>query len=292
MKYFYLIIAVLLMQFTPCIAQQFESDVWLAEMRMKEGYIYFGAAKNITNTVGYDNQPFFLNDTTILYTHMGEDKQADIFQYRIKRNTNEKFTNTTESEYSAKLLPSKAGISVVEVEKDSTQRIWSYDLQGKNGKVLVPQIDSVGYYTWINDTSFAAFILTEPSSLQLCYTNSPKTKVIANNIGRCMQVNTFGNLYFTMLENDSVRWLCRTESDGTLTKLIEFYKGVEDFVISKDNIIFCAKQGLIYFANSNYKFGWRMCGNFESVGVNNINRIALSPDNKKLAFVNIVEEKK
>jgi len=292
MKYFYLIFSLLFIQNSFCLAQQFESDVWMSEMRIKEGYIYFGAAKNITNTVGYDNQPFFLNDSTVLYTHMGEDQQADIYQHHIKRNTNVKFTNTKESEYSAKLLPSKAGISVVEVEKDSTQRIWSYDLQGKNGKVLVPQIDSVGYYTWLNDTSFAAFILTEPSSLQFCNTTNAKTKIIANHIGRCMQVNSFGNLYFTMLEKDSVRWLCRTESNSTYTKLIEFYKGVEDFVISKDNIIFCAKQGLIYYANSNYKFGWRMCGNFESVGVNNINRIALSPDNKKLAFVNVVEQNK
>ncbi len=274
-------------------AQHFiESDIWLADVRIKEGNIYFGAAKNVTNSIGYDSQPFFLNDSTLLYTHIGEDLQADIFQYHLNKKTNTKFTNTKESEYSAKLLPNKKGISVVEVEPDSAQRIWHFDLTGNNGKVYVPNIDSVGYYAWLNDTSFAAFILTEPPSLQICNTFNHKTKTIATNIGRCLQVSSFGNLYFTSLEKDSVRWLCRTENNGTITKLIEFYKGVEDFVISNNNLIFCCKDGMIYYSDNQFNLGWRLCGNFAAMGVNNINRLALSPDNKRIALVNLSEHKK
>jgi len=269
-----------------------ETDIWLADVRIKEGNIYFGAAKNVTNSKAYDNQPFFLNDSTLLYTHIGDDLQADIYQYQLQKKTNAKFTSTTESEYSAKLLPNKKGISVVEVEKDSTQRIWSFDLNGKNGKVLIPKIDSVGYYVWLSDTTFAAFILTEPSSLQIGSSTGFKTKTIAQNIGRCMQVNSFGNLYFTMLATDSVRWLCRTEQNGSITKLIEFYKGVEDFAISNNNIVFSAKEGTIYYSDHQFNLGWRVCGNFGAMGVNNINRLALSPDNKRMALVNMIESKK
>lgn len=273
-------------------AQHFiESDIWLADIRIKEGNIYFGAAKNATNTVGYDSQPFFLNDSTLLYTHIGEDLQADIYQYQLRKKITAKFTNTQLSEYSAKLLPNKKGISVVEVEQDSSQRIWAFDLSGKQGKLYIPNVDSVGYYAWLSDTSFAAFILTSPPSLQICNTINNKTKTIASNIGRCLQVSTTGNLYFTILEKDSVRWLCRTEKDGSITKLIEFYKDVEDFVLSNNNLIFCAKGALIYYTDMQFNLGWRLCGNFESTGITSINRLALSPDNKRIAMVNVKEAK-
>jgi hypothetical protein len=274
-------------------AQHFiESDIWIADVRMKEGNIYFGGAKNFTNSPGYDSQPFFMDDSTILYTHIDHDQQADIYQYHLRKKVNSKFTKSIASEYSAKLLPNKNGITVVAVEKDSTQRLWGFDLNGNNGRVLVPQIDSVGYYAWLNDTCFAAFILTEPSSLQICNTINNKTNTIATNIGRCLQVSSTGNLYFTRLEKDSVRWLCRLEGDGSITKLIEFYKGVEDFVLSQNNIVLCAKEGLIYYTDNKFNIGWRLCGNFTSYGLNNINRLALSPDNKKIALVNLVETKK
>lgn len=269
-----------------------ESDIWLADIRIKEGNIYFGAAKNITNSVGYDSQPFFFNDSTLLYTHIGEDQKAHIYQYKLLSKTNSKFTNTKESEYSAKLLPNKKGISVVAVEKDSTQRIWRFDLNGNEAQVAVASIDSVGYYAWLSDTSFAAFILTEPPSLQICNTITGQTKSIATHIGRCLQVSSEGNLYFTRLEKDSVRWLCRTEKNGSITNLIEFYKGVEDFVLSNNNLVFCAKDGMLYYSDQKYNLGWRLCGNFTASGVNNINRMALSPDNKRIALVNMFEQKK
>jgi hypothetical protein len=268
-------------------AQQFqESDIWLADIRIKPGSVYFGSIQNIINTKGYDNQPCFIDDTTLLYTHIGDDGQADIYSYHTLRKMITKFTQTKESEYSAKPTPWGETISVVEVEQDSTQRIWGFNKQGKNGKPLIPYLDSVGYYTWLNDTCVAAFILTSPPSLQLCSSIHPYTKTIAKNIGRCLQVSAEGDLHFTLLK-DSVTWLCKLERNGSTTPLIEFFEGVEDFVISHSNLIFCAKGGIIYYTDSNYQLGWRMCGNFESSGVKGIYRIALSNDQKKMALVNI-----
>jgi hypothetical protein len=293
MKFIPFIIFHLLFVINICFAQpSVNSEIWLADIRIKEASIYFGPAKNINSNKGYNSQPHFLNDSILLYTHIGQDLQADIYQYHLRIKNIGKFTDTKESEYSAKLMPSKKAISVVEVEKDSTQRIWSFDIYGKNGKVLVPQLDSVGYYTWLSDTSFAAFILTEPPSLQIGNIKSNKTTTIVKQLGRCIQTSSSGLLYFTMLEKDSARWLCRKEKNDSISKLIEFYKEVEDFVLSNNNIVFCAKGGIIYYSDENYNLGWRECGNFAVVGLNQINRLALSPDNKRMAIVNMIENKK
>jgi hypothetical protein len=276
-----------------CVAQpSVNSEIWLAEIKNNEGTIFFGTAKSINTIRGYNSQPHFLNDSILLYTHIGQDLQADIYQYHLAKKNHNKFTDTKESEYSAKLMPSKKAISVVEVEKDSTQRIWSFDINGKNGKLLVPKVDSVGYYTWLSDSSFAAFILTEPPSLQIGHIKTNKTNTIVQHVGRCMQTSAAGLLYFTMLEKDSTRWLCRQEQNGSISKLIEFYKGVEDFVLSTNKIVFCAKGGIIYYSDENYNLGWRACGNYASMGISNMNRLALSPNDKKIAIVNMIENKK
>jgi hypothetical protein len=49
---------------------------------------------------------------------------------------------------------------------------------------------------------------------------------------------------------------------------------------------------MIYYSDNQFNLGWRLCGNFGATGVNNINRLALSPDNKRIALVNISSEKK
>ena len=291
MKVIISLFSIILFAYTQVFSQiTMESEIYLADVRMKEGNIYFGAAKNVTNSKGYDNQPYFLNDSMMLYTHIGDDLQADIYSYYLKSKKHINFTKTSISEYSARLTPSKDAVCVVEVEQDSTQRIWAYDLNGRNGKVLIPYFDSVGYYAWLNDSCVAAFILTEPPSLQICSTKKTQVKTVAKNIGRCLQVSSNELLYFTMLENDSVRWLCSMEPNGKINKLIEFYKGVEDFVVSTQNIVFCAKGAMIYYSDQNYTLGWRLCGNFEAAGITHINRIALSPDNKKMALVDVIKQ--
>lgn len=285
-KYASLFVAVLICN--TIIAQTMpETDVWLAEVRINNSGVYFGSASNITSRKGYDNQPAFFNDSILLYTSIRADNQADIYTYHLKSKQINRLTNYTESEYSPKPTFDCKSISTVVVEQDSAQRLWSYAPNGKVHQQVNKAIDSVGYYTWLSDTSFAAFILTEPSSLQQFSTLHAKNKVLATNIGRSMQMSADGFLYFTQLEKDSVRWLCRIEKDGTTTKLIEFYKGVEDFVLSKNNTVFCAKEGFIYFCDNRFDKGWRVCGNFSSKGANNITRLALSPNEKLFSFVNL-----
>ncbi len=264
-----------------------DSEIWLADIRIKEQSIYFGPANKISINQGYNNQPFFMNDTTILYAHITPDTRSHIFEYILPLQKTTQLTHTLQSEYSPRMLPSKDGFSVVTVEPDSTQRLWAYNTDGTNGKLLAPFTDSVGYYVWQNDSEFVANIITDPQSLHFCNINKKKTLPAAKNIGRCMQISESGNLYFTIVGQDKVRWLCKIEDNGAVSPQIEFYPGVEDFVISNSNIIFCAKGGLIYYTDMNYKLGWRLCGNFESYGLKKIARLALSPNNKKIALVEL-----
>ncbi|MCC6251347.1 MAG: hypothetical protein IT238_02655 [Bacteroidia bacterium] len=267
-------------------AQLNNFQIWQADIRIKDGAVYFGQAQKIGNLKGYNNQPAFVNDSILLFSHADGASQSDIYQYRTKSRTFQNLTKSAMSEFSPKLLPNNDGFSVVAVEQDSTQRIWSYNLEGGNEKNIIPQFDSVGYYCWLGDTAIAAFVLTEPSTLQIYSIKNNQVRTLAHNIGRCLQVSSYNNLYFSFIDSYSTRWLCRIEHDGTITKLIEFLSGVEDFVVSNNNTIFCAQNGILFYTDLNFNQGWRMCANFESVGIKHISRLALNPSNKLIVFVN------
>jgi len=66
-----------------------DTEIYLLEMTNQSGKIRLGPPRNITNRVGYDNQPFFLpSGEAVLYTSIGADGQADIYQYSLADKKN------------------------------------------------------------------------------------------------------------------------------------------------------------------------------------------------------------
>lgn len=268
------------------IAQELpDTEVYLAEIRINGGRIFFGPARNISFRKGYDNQPFFINDSIFLYSSVREDKQSDIYSYSLNRKLINKVTISNESEYSPKPVPLSSEFSVVMVEKDSTQRIWKYQKNGIIKKVYLGDYDSVAYYAWKHENVVAIVFLGETLVLKEYDLVENKLKDIAVNVGRSLQYGPDGLLYFTQMQ-DSTRWLCRTEIDGRISRLIEMFDQTEDFVISKENLFFCGKGSVIYFTDMNFLKGWRYCADFARYGVKEIQRLALNPSQNYIAIVN------
>jgi len=263
-----------------------ESDVYLVQAIFRNGSIAFGGVKNITERPGYDNQPSFDINGNLLYVSIREDKQAEIYKYDMEKKFISKFTVSKTSEYSPRQCPDGKFISHVTVEKDSTQRIWKTDIAtGLFQKILTEKSDSIGYYTWLNDSTIAFAKITKPMSLWSTNIKSGKETFLASDIGRSMSVSGEGLLYYThMIENK--RWLMRVEEDGKHQPLIEFQDGAsEDFCFAPGNIILNAKNGMLYFTDHDFSKGWKATADWERAGIKNIQRLALSPDGKWLALV-------
>src|SRR5689334_4624857 len=80
------------------------SDIFIVDVRKVNGELKLGQPKKITDLPVYNNQPFFLDGHTILYTSF-RDKQTDIYRYDIRTGKTTQVTNTPESEYSPTLMP-------------------------------------------------------------------------------------------------------------------------------------------------------------------------------------------
>src|SRR5258706_10317133 len=143
-----------------------ESDLYLAPLSMENGRPVIGTPLNVTNRPGYDNQPSFTPDSrAILFTSTHEDGQSDIYRYDVASKQITRVTKTPESEYSATVMPGGARFSVIRVEKDSTQRLWSFALDGVDPKVVIETLKPVGYHAWIDASNLALFVLGRPNAL-------------------------------------------------------------------------------------------------------------------------------
>jgi dipeptidyl aminopeptidase/acylaminoacyl peptidase len=97
---------------------------------------------NISNNPGYDNQPSFLPDSSgILFSSNRDGKQTDIYRYDIRNKRLTQLTKTPEAEYSPTVTPDRRSFSAVRVEADDTQRLWRFDRDGENPRVLLENMD-------------------------------------------------------------------------------------------------------------------------------------------------------
>ena len=280
--------------FQYAFAQPADTDIWLYQVLKTEKGIEFKNGFNMTNHQGYDNQPFFTPDNKfLLFTSTREGKQSDIFRYHFKSGKISRVTATAVSEYSPMIKPDGKNISVVMVERDSSQRIWHFNAMIKSDEtscseneqqLLIPELDSVGYYSWLNKDTIVYYKLTQPHSLHVYALSSKKDVLLGYEPTRSFRPCGFRKFFYVLKKenNNELRvydWSIRKSEVLALAD-----KANEDFIWDKDYGFMKSEGGKIFTLNATTK-DWMEWGNFTPNGINKITRFAVSPDGKWLAVV-------
>lgn len=211
------------------------TDIWLLDISSVKDSIILSNPVNITDRVGYDNQPAFSPDGKyILYTSVRDEKQSDIYRYDLKTKTISQFTKTVTSEYSPTFMPDGKNISVVMVEPDSAQRLWKFPIKGGKPGMIVKEVDSIGYHCWFYGDRIAVYLLTEPNSLQLISKKFPQPKFVDSNIGRCIKYHN-GMLYYTKKMKDGLNQFFFFNLPGWHVKETGAIIESEDYVIIEND---------------------------------------------------------
>lgn len=293
----------LLITFLSCFAilhvfaQLPESEVWLFDYHAKNAQIDFKSGIDISNNPGYDNQPFFAADSkSLLWTSSRDSGQTDIFSYNIPEHISLRLTQTSVSEYSPEFIPGDHYFSCVVVEKDSTQRLWRYDLNkndtsSKPSELMFPEINNVAYSRWIKPDMVFLCLLPEP--MHLNYVTRKDVKALANlsyagNAGRSMQVCMIKKkkwfFYTTMIHDSS--YVIQAEQPGkkyfTPVKCVETS---QDFTVDKNGHILMAQGTKIYSWTIGKSTEWEELCDMKNAGLHKITRMMISPDGKHIAVV-------
>ncbi len=251
------------------------------------------ALKNITRRDGYDNQPFFSEDgNSLVYTSDAAGYSLEIFMYTVrlksrrgKTGINLQLTYTRADEFSPTIRPG-GGYTVVRVEEDKTQRLWSLVGDALSGELLMPDLSPVGYYSWIDEDRLAVFILGAPSTLQIAHIKTGETTVIAADIGRTIvQIPGSLDISFTQKESDE-KWVIKkvNPDSGEISEIAPAYGEGQDFTWTPSGKLLMADgSGIFEWIDS--RKAWRLLHDFAGDDVNDISRLTVNPQGDLLAFV-------
>lgn len=257
------------------------TDIWLVDLVPGDIPLAMNA-RNLTARPGYDNQPAFVTNHSLLFASSDALGQTDAWRYDLQGDVQPMLV-TPESEYSPTPAPGGA-MSVVRVALDGVQQLWLLQPGASEYQVLFPMLEGVGYHAWLDNDRVALFMLRDSMELHIANRNSGEVAVLAKDIGRSLQPvpDAPGNLAFTEPGMDGKRWIKRLDVDARkIVSLAPLLEGSEDFILLPDQRPVMAQGRSLFVWDG---AAWQKFAQFDQLS-GPITRLALSPDAKRLAMV-------
>lgn len=270
------------------VAAQSGSELFMVRLRKQSHGLIADSVQRITNRAGYDNQPAFVPATPfVLYTVIDSTTHSDIWRYDVAQRASQPLTRTQpESEYSATPAPNSNRFSVVRVETDSTQRLWSFAADGSDPRLLLSDIKPVGYHLWLNENRVVLFVLGNPATLQIADVRSGAARTVASNVGRALQKIPGRNAFSYVQRNaDSTLSIMLYDVDAGQTEVLTPTLPQNEYhVWLADGTLISASGSTLYQWRRGDR-GWLFVADLASANVSNISRLAISPDETSLILV-------
>ena len=263
------------------------TDIWIASLTGARASLTVGVPRNLTARPGYDNQPTFApGGAAVLFTSIRDDGQADIWRVNVVDGAMSAVSRTAESEYSATLTPD-GGISVIRVERDSTQRLWRMTPAGTDFRVVLERVKPVGYHAWSDDTTLALFVLGSPPTLQLANARTGEARVMDDSIGRSIhRIPGERAFSYTRRGADGIRWMMRLDvASGEKRRLAQMPEGTEDYAWTPSGIALSAQGAELLAWDPRGTAGWTRIATLAGENLGRVTRLAVSADGRWLAFV-------
>lgn len=280
------------------------TDIHVVPLTMRGEVVALGTPVNITARPGYDNQPSFTPDgAAILYTSIRDDGQSDIYRYDIATRRTTRVTTTPESEYSATVMPGGTRMSVIRVEKDSTQRLWSFGVDGTDPRVVLEAIKPVGYHAWADDSTLVLFVLGSPATLQVANARTGIARQLVGGIGRSInRMPGTQGISFVHKVSPTEWWIRRLDTrTDSIRPLAQTLDGSEDHAWLPDGSALMARNDSLFRwapeGNAGIRVsgtrpappgtppGWQLIATFTEPGLRRISRLAVSPRGDYIALV-------
>ncbi|MEI9912183.1 MAG: hypothetical protein WDO71_22530 [Bacteroidota bacterium] len=169
-------------------AGQSGSEIFLFDLKVKDGQVILSGGMNITDHKGYDNQPFFHPSQPLIYfSSFNDSGRSDIKYYDYKKKTTANLTVTNEREYSPTVTPDGKFISCIIQRDNGVQDLGKYPVSGGEPEVLINDL-TIGYHAWAGNNKLLLFVLGDSSRNTLHYYDLPAKKdtILSTNIGRSL----------------------------------------------------------------------------------------------------------
>ena len=258
------------------------NQVWLMPLMNNQP----GEPRLISQATRYNNQPHFSAGSRVIYfTAEQEDGQTDIWQYDISSGNRSAVIQSPESEFSPTPIPGRNAVSVIRIEADQRQRLWSIDLNSSETTLLMPNVEPVGYHAWISEDIAALFILGDTMTLHKSKTGNSPSVQLTENIGRTLRRHPENGTALYVDKTMEPWWIAAIDLNSKeKARIIPLLPTVEDFEVDFSSR-FWAGTGSEIYRSDPHNTQWELIFDIKSYGLDNVSRLAVSPNGAWLAIV-------
>jgi hypothetical protein len=263
------------------------SEIYLFELKLKKDKIILTHGKNITNHKGYDNQPFFHPDKTVVYfTSADTSGRTDIVAYNYSTNELKKLTNTNEREYSPTVTPDKKFISCIIQRDEGAQDLGKYPVDGGEPIVIIDSL-MVGYHAWADNETLILFVLGEPNTLRLFSAADGRDLILAENVGRSLHVIPQSNDVSFVHKISAEQWLIKKikKQSETFETLTETLEQREDLTWTPDGRIIMSDGRKLFYFHPGERNAWTEIELNSAIPLKGITRISVNKKGDRIALV-------
>ena len=272
--------------FTLFSFSQPNTDIFLFDLNLENGKFQLSNFKNVSNNDGYDNQPSFLDNNTLLYAGT-RNGQTDIVKYNINYDTKIFINHTDGSEYSPLKIPNQKATSAIRLEKNGDQKLYKYSLKNGESEVLIEDI-VIGYHVWFTDEVLVSSVL-EDNKLALYTSHIDKNKNVKHhsNIGRSLHKIPNSKLVSFIDKSDGEFWEVHSVDPftGKTNAITATLPESEDMCWLPNGTILMGHESELYTYTPNKSVDWSESISLVEFNIKNITRLTVSADGTKLAVV-------
>lgn len=266
------------------------TDLFLVELWSDGGLVRLGDPTNLTNRHGYDNQPSYTADgRSVLYVSR-EGLKSDVYRYDLSAGQISRLTTTGDREYSPKVPPAGGGFTAIRAERDQRRRLWSYNDDGSQPKLIWNNIDPpMLYFAWA-DTTTAAIVMEDNSGARSLYVvdvESGKAEPRADNVGRSLErIPGRHAVSFVHKASPADWWIEEIDFDtGEVRRIARTIQGAEDHAWTPSGAIVMGSGTEVYLRVPDADESWRSIADYSREGLRNITRVAVSPLGDSMVLV-------
>ena len=263
---------------------QQETDVYLAGLEIGREGISVSIPLNISNNPGYDNQPSFLEDGTLLYSRT-RNGQTDIARYYPEQGTTSWLSNTAGgSEYSPSKIPGREAISAIRLDTTGLQRLYAYPMHSGEPSLLVEEL-KIGYHLWVDPNLLVCTVLVE-DRMDLVVVNfkDGSRHTFQKDVGRSLlRIPESDQISYLTKENDTMVVKAMDPKSGRTEPIITLPDDVQDLVWLPDGTLICGYGNKLLGYRPGRDPDWRILQIFPPE-TGRITRMAVNPSGTQLAL--------
>ena len=261
------------------------TDVFLFEM---DGSLI----DQVTDRVGYDNQPSFGHDGGhLLFASDRDGGQVDVFRYDLETGRVENLTGSPETNEYSPQPHGSAGFSFVLQEGNPYQNVWWREWGSTGTERLLTSFIPVGYYAKSDSGilfwgRYAGSLFFEPAGAEIGPGIGESIFLIGNAGTSIHRIPGQDRFSFVHHQGDGSSVVKSFDpASGSITPLVAISSANENYCWGPAGVAYTVRDRTLLTFNPQDDQGWVVAGELRADGFGGGTRCSVSPDGNMIAVV-------